>query len=134
MRGWSWIHTPGYTPGHISLWRESDRTLIAGDAFVTTNQESVYAAAVQKPELHGPPVYYTQNWDDAEASVKRLAALDPEIVVTGHGRAMRGEQMRAPLHTLAIQFKATAVPKPGAKYVEHPTSAADGTAYIRDSK
>src|SRR5436190_2417265 len=33
MPGWKWIHTPGHTPGHVSLWRESDRTLIAGDAF-----------------------------------------------------------------------------------------------------
>ena len=123
MPGWSWILTPGHTPGHVSLWRESDRTLIAGDAFVTTNQESVYAVAVQKPELHGPPMYYTQNWAEAEVSVIALAALDPEIVITGHGRAMRGEQMRAALQTLASGFKAIAVPKRTAKYVEHPTSA-----------
>ncbi len=30
---WSWLHTPGHTPGHLSLWRQSDRTLIVGDAF-----------------------------------------------------------------------------------------------------
>ncbi len=33
---WRWIHTPGHAPGHISLFRDSDKTLIAGDAFVTT--------------------------------------------------------------------------------------------------
>jgi glyoxylase-like metal-dependent hydrolase (beta-lactamase superfamily II) len=46
MPGWRWIHTPGDTPGHISFWRERDRTIIAGDAFITTNQESAYAVAV----------------------------------------------------------------------------------------
>jgi len=41
MDGWRWIHTPGHTEGHISLFRESDRILIAGDAFTTTKQESL---------------------------------------------------------------------------------------------
>lgn len=130
MRDWTWIHTPGHTPGHISLWREFDRTLIAGDAFITTNQESAYAVAVQKPELHGPPMYYTQNWDEAENSVKRLETMRPETVVTGHGRAMHGETMRRALRTLAINFKNIAVPPKG-KYVEHPVSAEAGTAYVR---
>jgi glyoxylase-like metal-dependent hydrolase (beta-lactamase superfamily II) len=62
MAGWRWLHTPGHTPGHVSLWRESDRTLIAGDAFLTTDQESAYAVALQRPEMHGPPMYYTQDW------------------------------------------------------------------------
>lgn len=133
MPGWRWIPTPGHTPGHISLWRESDRTLIAGDAFITTNQESVYAVAIQKPELHGPPMYYTQNWNDAEQSVRRLAALEPEVVVTGHGRAMRGDAMRSALNLLAESFRSVAVPKNG-KYVEHPAEPANGTAYIRNKE
>src|ERR1700712_117593 len=28
MDGWRWIHTPGHTPGHVSLWREDDRALV----------------------------------------------------------------------------------------------------------
>ena len=39
MWGWRWIHTPGHAPGHISLFRERHRTLIAGDAFITKKQE-----------------------------------------------------------------------------------------------
>lgn len=35
LSGFKWIHTPGHSPGHISLFREKDRALIAGDAFVT---------------------------------------------------------------------------------------------------
>jgi glyoxylase-like metal-dependent hydrolase (beta-lactamase superfamily II) len=130
MPGWKWIHTPGHTPGHISLWREGDRTLLAGDAFITTDQESVYAVLKQKTEMHGPPMYYTQHWGQAELSVQELAALEPELAVTGHGHAMRGEPMRAALRTLAQTFRQIAVPHHG-KYFEHPTTAETGSAYVR---
>lgn len=80
MPGWKWIHVPGHTPGQVALWRAGDRTLIAADAFITTRQESAYAVALQTPELHGPPAYYTQDWDAARASVRKLAELEIEIV------------------------------------------------------
>ena len=41
LPGWRWVFTPGHTPGHVALFRDADRTLIAGDAVVTTRQESV---------------------------------------------------------------------------------------------
>ena len=119
MPGWQWIHTPGHTPGHVSLWREDDRALVAGDAFITTRQESAYAVAMQTPEMHGPPMYFTQDWAAARASVERLAALEPELVVTGHGQAMRGEPMRTALLALAHDFDRVAVPEHG-RYVGHP--------------
>jgi len=133
MPEWNWLHTPGHTPGHVSLWREKDRALVVGDAFVTTRQESVYAATTQKPEMHGPPMYYTQNFEEAEASVARLTALEPELVITGHGRAMHGEKMREALHRLALNFRQLAVPKHG-KYVEHPTRAGSRNAYVEKRK
>jgi glyoxylase-like metal-dependent hydrolase (beta-lactamase superfamily II) len=130
MPGWRWIHTPGHTPGHISLWRPTDRTMIAGDAFITTGQESVYAVAVQRPELHGPPMYYTTDWVAARESVERLAALEPELVITGHGEAMRGAEMREALHTLARDFDRVAVPAQG-RYVDRPAEAdAGGVRYV----
>ncbi len=129
MPGWRWLHTPGHAVGHCSFWRESDRLLIAGDAFITTAQESAYAVTTQAPELHGPPMYFTQDWPSARESVRRLAALEPELVITGHGRAMHGAAMRAALHQLADRFDEVAHP-PGAKYAEHPLHAADGSAYV----
>ena len=110
MPGWVWIHTPGHAPGHVSLWRERDRLLIAGDAFVTTKQESIYAAVFQAAEMHGPPAYFTPDWVSARQSVEALAKLDPEIVVTGHGAAMEGPIMRSALHELANRFDEIAVP------------------------
>ncbi len=75
MPGWTLIHTPGHTPGHVSLFREADHTLIVGDAFCTTKPESFFEANfTQPPELHGPPAYFTSDWEAVEASVKKLAA------------------------------------------------------------
>ncbi|MDB6152762.1 MAG: beta-lactamase protein [Chthoniobacteraceae bacterium] len=110
MPGWRWIHTPGHTPGHVSLWREQDRALIVGDAFITTAQESAYAVALQEPEMHGPPKYFTPDWVSARASVERLAALAPNLVVTGHGRAMKGAEMNGALQNLARDFNQVALP------------------------
>lgn len=128
MPGWRWLHTPGHAPGHVSFWREADRTLIAGDAFITTNQESAYAVAVQAPEMHGPPKYFTTDWKAARLSVQDLASLNPEIVVTGHGRAMRGPEMQAALQRLAREFDQVAVPEQG-RYVAAPARSEDGTVY-----
>lgn len=128
MPGWRWVHTPGHTPGHVSLWRESDRIVIAGDAFITTRQESAYAVATQAPEIHGPPMYFTPDWEKSRASVERLAQLQPEIAVTGHGPAMRGPELRGALDLLAREFDRIAVPSTG-KYVLNPATAEAGTVY-----
>ncbi len=128
MPGWRWIHAPGHSVGQVALWRESDRTLIAADAFVTTDQESLYAALTQKPELQGPPAYFTCDWEKARASVHILAALKPEVVVTGHGRAFRGEDFRALLDRLAGDFDRIAIPA-GHRYANQPARVEDGSAY-----
>jgi glyoxylase-like metal-dependent hydrolase (beta-lactamase superfamily II) len=111
MPGWRWLATPGHAPGHVSLWHEGTRTLIAGDAIVTTGQESAYEVMLQEPEMHGPPRYFTPDWESAEASVQTLAALRPELVVTGHGRAMAGPEMQRALAELAANFRTVAVPE-----------------------
>jgi glyoxylase-like metal-dependent hydrolase (beta-lactamase superfamily II) len=128
MSGWRWIHTAGHTPGHVSLWYERDQIILAGDAFITTRQESAYAVLTQRPELHGPPMYFTQDWQASRESVRRLAALNPDLVVSGHGPAMAGAQMREALHELAERFDEVAVPKKG-KYVDDPAIPEDGSAY-----
>ncbi|RPI57307.1 MAG: MBL fold metallo-hydrolase [Acidobacteria bacterium] len=130
MPDWTWIHTPGHTPGHVSLWRASDRSLIAGDAFCTTRQESAYSAMTQHLELHGPPMYFTQDFEAAHRSIERLAALEPDLAIAGHGRPVQGADLRAGLYELAINFDIVAVPE-GGRYVKHPARIEDGTAYDR---
>ncbi|MDB5414519.1 MAG: hypothetical protein JWR10_2854 [Rubritepida sp.] len=129
LPGWRWLPTPGHSVGHVSFWRDADKALLSGDAFITTRQESAYGAISQAPEMHGPPAYFTVDWDASRDSVRSLAALEPELVVTGHGRAMRGSEMRAALHLLAQDFDSLARPSQGV-YLDRPARAADGTAYL----
>ncbi|MFD1017706.1 MBL fold metallo-hydrolase [Thalassobacillus hwangdonensis] len=108
---WKYIHTPGHTPGHISLFREKDRTLIAGDAFITVKQESSFAVFTQHQKVHGPPAYFTPNWEEAEKSVKKLADLNPSLALTGHGLPMEGAILQKQLRELADNFREMAIPK-----------------------
>jgi glyoxylase-like metal-dependent hydrolase (beta-lactamase superfamily II) len=128
LPGWRCLPTPGHSPGHVSFWRESDRTLIAGDAVITTRQESAYAVLMQEPELHGPPMYYTPDWESARESVRTLASLQPQLLVTGHGQPLEGQEMREGLRRLADDFDSIAIPKHGV-YLEKPAKPEDGSAY-----
>ncbi len=133
LTGWKYYHTPGHAPGHISLMRQSDRVLIAGDAVVTTNQESAVAVMLQSPSLQGPPKYFTYNWMSSERSAKIIAALEPSILATGHGKPMEGTAMRKALHQLADHFSELAVPDSG-RYVNQPALVnQDGVQYIPPS-
>ncbi len=127
---WKYIHTPGHSPGHISLFREHDKVLIAGDAFVTTKAESALCVVSYRKHLSGPPRYLTCNWASAKISVLKLAALDPEIVATGHGYPMYGPEMRNALHRLARRFDDLALPAEG-RYVNEPAVADEtGVLYV----
>jgi glyoxylase-like metal-dependent hydrolase (beta-lactamase superfamily II) len=129
MPGWRWIHTPGHSAGHISLYREEDGCLIAGDAFVTTDQRKVSAVASQRKEIHGPPPYFTPDWQSAAASVRALSRLKPSILTTGHGKAFYGSLGQQALDRLARQFYALAVPRHG-RYVPEPALADESGVYF----
>ena len=130
MPGWRWLHTPGHTAGHVSLWREADRALVAGDAFATTRQESLVSVALQRPAVEGPPAYFTPDWPAAQRSVEALAALDPEAVGAGHGPPMRGSELTRGLARLVEAFGRRAVPSSG-RYVGAPAVAdADGVVSV----
>lgn len=120
LPGWRWIHMPGHTAGHVSLFRDEDRALIVGDAFCTTKQESFFAVATQRPELHGPPAYFTTDWDAARESVRRLSALHPAVMAPGHGQPMAGEDAMRALEELAERFDEVARPEHG-RYTDQPT-------------
>lgn len=119
MPGWRVVETPGHAPGHVSLYRDIDGLLLAGDAFVTTKQESTIAALTKPLQMHGPPMYFTPDWESARRSVERLAELQPAIAATGHGKPMRGEELRRELEALSSEFERRAVPRRG-RYVNHP--------------
>jgi glyoxylase-like metal-dependent hydrolase (beta-lactamase superfamily II) len=118
MPGWEWIHTPEHTRGHVSFFRKSDKTLIAGDAFVTVRTDSFYKVLVQEAEVNGPPRYFTSNWDAARSSVETLHTLAPEMVITGHGPVMEGKELKDGLQELVDEFDYVALPSHG-KYVDY---------------
>jgi glyoxylase-like metal-dependent hydrolase (beta-lactamase superfamily II) len=68
------IFTPGHTPGHLSLYLERPKVLIAGDALTA-----------EGGRLNGPNPSATPDVDEAARSVSRLAELDVETIVCYHG-------------------------------------------------
>lgn len=117
LPGFRWIHTPGHSPGHVSLFRDEDRALIVGDAFVTVKQEYLYKVLTQQQEISGPPRYLTTDWGAAYESVKILESLKPSVALTGHGLPMEGELLGESLERLVQDFDEIALPAYG-RYID----------------
>lgn len=83
IAGFEVLDVPGHSAGHIALWRPADRTLICGDVF--TNLDTLTGI----PGLHEPKSFFTPDPAQNRESMRRLAALDPELVLFGHGRPLR---------------------------------------------
>lgn len=107
---WRWISTPGHTPGHVSLFRSTDKALIAGDAFVTVQQESLHKVLLQRAKLSGPPRYFTQDWGQALESIKLLVQLEPSVAMTGHGPPVAGKPLSHGLLQIIDHFHADHMP------------------------
>lgn len=113
MTGWKWIHTPGHTEGHVSLFREKDRVLLPADAFTTVKQESLISVLTQNEQISGPPKYLTVDWKEAENSVKQLRELNPSLAIPSHGQPMKGKELIRHLDMLLNHFHEIAVPEQG---------------------
>lgn len=81
--GFRVIDTPGHSPGHVVYWRESDGVLIIGD--VLTNMNLLTAL----PGLHEPLGVFTPDPAENRRSAKKLADLQPSVVLFGHGPPLR---------------------------------------------
>ena len=68
------VDTPGHTPGHIAIFDADSRVLVAGDALNSTIDG-----------LTGPTPEFTPDMPTAEESVRKLAALKPQVILVGHG-------------------------------------------------
>jgi glyoxylase-like metal-dependent hydrolase (beta-lactamase superfamily II) len=77
------IYTPGHTPGHMSFLDERDGTLYAGDALTSIGGLHV----VSDPPWFFPVTRFA-TWDQRLClrSARKLAALRPDRIATGHGR------------------------------------------------
>lgn len=116
LPGWKIFFTPGHAPGHVSLFREAGRVLLAGDAFATEDMDSWIGIATQKPQLARAGSPYNCDWQATEKSVQRLAALEPAAIGCGHGAPQSGAHLPADLHAFAATFSAPAhgryIPEP----------------------
>jgi hydroxyacylglutathione hydrolase len=81
--GFRVIDAPGHSRGQVALWRESDRTLIAGD--VLANMDALTLI----PGLQEPKRYLTPDPAENRRSIRKLGPLEPELVLFGHGRPLR---------------------------------------------
>jgi glyoxylase-like metal-dependent hydrolase (beta-lactamase superfamily II) len=111
----------------VSLFRDTDRVLLSGDAVITVRQESLGAVIAQTPTLHGPPAYFTSNWSDALGSVRDLADLSPNVLVPGHGLPMSGPRLTRNLRAFADRFHRE-IPMRG-RYVQAPARRREDGGY-----
>jgi glyoxylase-like metal-dependent hydrolase (beta-lactamase superfamily II) len=84
-RTWEVVHTPGHSPGHVCLWSAADRLLCSGDHLL---------------QQVSPPVTFERGFETDPmgsylASLDRVAELDPELVLPGHGGPFSGGARRA---------------------------------------
>ncbi len=104
LDGWRWVHTPGHTAGHISLIRDEDRVVIAGDAVATVNMDSWNAVVAETADIARPAAPFTTDWTAAHESVNTLLALRPAVLAAGHGVPVFGAGIEPALRALATDF------------------------------
>ncbi len=73
LGGMEVVHTPGHTPGSISLYFSREGLLIAGDAL-----------EFRRGRLQLPSRRFTSDMAQAKESVRRLAGLDFEVLCLSH--------------------------------------------------
>jgi glyoxylase-like metal-dependent hydrolase (beta-lactamase superfamily II) len=113
---WEWISTPGHAPGHISLFRASDRAMLPGDAFATMNMDSWTGLVTGRKQLARAGAPFNCDWNATRSSVRKLADLQPSVVGCGHGIPMSDGDLPARLSRFAERFRA---PRHG-RYVHEP--------------
>lgn len=77
------VPTPGHTSGHCSFHLPDTGVLLAGDALVNENVLTTHPGPRLMPRV------FSHDWQQAAASLDQLAPLDADVILPGHGNAMR---------------------------------------------
>jgi hydroxyacylglutathione hydrolase len=103
VAGFRVVHFPGHAPGLIGLWRESDRLAIVSDVVYLIDSTRLGRPL---PEGEASVPHPAWGWDHAKAkeSVRKLAALEPAVVCTGHDGPLRGDDLRPTLERAAEKY------------------------------
>jgi glyoxylase-like metal-dependent hydrolase (beta-lactamase superfamily II) len=84
---WQVLHAPGHSAGHLALWEPSTRVLIAQDAVLWRGVPD------RAGRLPSPPPYY--DVESYLATLWRLRALSPKLLLTAHYPIIRGAEVDA---------------------------------------
>ncbi len=88
VAGFRVVDMPGHAPGLICLWRESDRVALVSDCFYTIDMWA------RDTEPSVPVAMYNFDTEQARASLRKLAALEPAAAWPGHGKPVTGDVRR----------------------------------------
>lgn len=83
VAGFRVLDVPGHSAGHVAYWREADGVLVLGDVLANMDQLTLI------PGLHEPKPYLTPDPAENRRSARKLAALEPQLVLFGHGAPLR---------------------------------------------
>jgi glyoxylase-like metal-dependent hydrolase (beta-lactamase superfamily II) len=82
VAGFRVIHAPGHALGEVIFWRESDRVAICGDVIRNISYVTLRA------RLDEPPLDLTPDPVENRRSIRKLADLNPSLILPGHGPAV----------------------------------------------
>lgn len=79
VAGFRVVHAPGHSRGEVVFFRESDRVAICGDVI----RNMSYATGL--PGIKEPPAIFTADPAENRRSIRKLAELNPSLILPGHG-------------------------------------------------
>ncbi|HEX3691702.1 MAG TPA: nuclear transport factor 2 family protein [Solirubrobacteraceae bacterium] len=97
VAGFTVVHLPGHAPGLIGLWRESDRLALVSDCFYTLEMWG------RSCPPHVPVRTYNYDTAQAQASIRKLAEMEPAAAWPGHANPITGD-VRSQLLVAADTF------------------------------
>ncbi len=86
VAGFRVVHLPGHAPGLIGLFRPSDRLALVSDCFYTVDPQTGL-----KNAAHVPHPAFNIDTDQARASIRKLAGLNPSAAWAGHANPVTGD-------------------------------------------
>ncbi|HVO54133.1 MAG TPA: MBL fold metallo-hydrolase [Solirubrobacterales bacterium] len=86
VAGFRVVHAPGHAPGQVIFFRERDRVAICGDVI----RNITYVLG--RTKLDEPPADLTPDPAENRRSIHKLAALEPSLILPGHGPAVSDMQ------------------------------------------
>lgn len=79
VAGFRVVHAPGHAPGEVVFFRDSDRVAICGDVIRNISYLTL------RTRLAEPPDDLTPDPAENRRSIRKLAALEPTLILPGHG-------------------------------------------------